>query len=56
MLYRDEKKDSNYKLKPVRINCSEDKISSVFPDKSIDLFVRYLFNLFISYLTILTIS
>lgn len=41
MLYRDEKKDDLYKLKPIRICTSEDNLP--FEPKSIDLFIRYAF-------------
>jgi hypothetical protein len=41
MLYRDEKKDEKHELKPIRIQCSEEELHTVFPEKSIDLFIRY---------------
>jgi hypothetical protein len=41
MLYRDEKKDDQYQLKPIRINCAEEELQTVFPEKSVDLFIRY---------------
>lgn len=42
MLFRDEKKDDQYPLKPVRIHCSEEDLQSVFPEKSVDLFISNL--------------
>jgi len=40
MLYRDEKKDEKYKLKPTRICCSEDNLP--FEKKSVDLVISNL--------------